>query len=46
MAILKLEDGIVHHNLQAILNELAPLNIQVRRWSIDSSLSGKSASFY
>lgn len=41
MAILKLEDGTIHHNLQAILYELAPLNIQVRHWSIgnDAHLS-------
>jgi 1,2-dihydroxy-3-keto-5-methylthiopentene dioxygenase len=37
MAILQLEDGTQHTNLQDISRELAPLNIQLNYWSVGES---------
>ncbi|GAA6623477.1 1,2-dihydroxy-3-keto-5-methylthiopentene dioxygenase [Scytonema sp. NUACC26] len=34
MAILKLEDGSQHTDLNKITQELAPLNIQLNRWTV------------
>jgi len=34
MAVLKLENGTFHSNLINIAQELAPLNIQINRWTI------------
>lgn len=47
MAILQLEDGRVHTDLQSISKELAPLNIQLRHWAIgeDGQLKSHLASY-
>ncbi|WP_017318659.1 1,2-dihydroxy-3-keto-5-methylthiopentene dioxygenase [Mastigocladopsis repens] len=37
MAILQLEDGTRHTDLQDICRELAPLNIQLNRWAVGES---------
>ncbi|BAY49511.1 acireductone dioxygenase ARD [Scytonema sp. HK-05] len=37
MAILQLEDGTRHTDLQDISRELAPLNIQLNRWAVGDS---------
>jgi 1,2-dihydroxy-3-keto-5-methylthiopentene dioxygenase len=34
MAILKLEDGTTYTQVDDIARELAPLNVQLKRWSI------------
>nr|AQX77678.1 NocB [Nodularia sp. HBU26] len=34
MAVLKLEDGTLHTDLINISQELAPLNIQINRWTV------------
>ncbi|AFY31865.1 acireductone dioxygenase [Calothrix sp. PCC 7507] len=34
MAILRLEDGTLHTDIQDIAHELAPLNIQLNYWSV------------
>ncbi|BCL34740.1 hypothetical protein NSMS1_11870 [Nostoc sp. MS1] len=37
MAVLKLEDGTLHSNLDYITQQLAPLNISINRWNIPNN---------
>ncbi|MBD2435519.1 acireductone dioxygenase [Nostoc sp. FACHB-110] len=37
MAILKLENGTLYTDLNQIIQELAPLNIQINRWNIPNN---------
>ncbi|MFM7367095.1 MAG: acireductone dioxygenase, partial [Sphaerospermopsis kisseleviana] len=34
MAVLKLENGTIHTDLITIAQELAPLNMEINRWTI------------
>ena len=42
MAVLKLENGTLHTDLNHIAQELAPLNIQINRWSVPNNLKLQS----